>query len=52
MLQSNICFLKSLCAYENILATGSWDNSVIIWDLNNGNRLAKLEGHTEGKFKI
>jgi len=34
-------------ALDDILITGSWDNSCIIWDLKYGIKLAKLCGHTE-----
>ena len=27
-----------------LLASGSWDNSVVIWSLADGSQLAKLEG--------
>lgn len=39
--------IECLFVYDNILVTGSWDNSCIIWDLINGSKLAKLDGHTE-----
>ena len=29
------------------LASGSWDKSIIIWNLADGTQLAKLEGHTD-----
>lgn len=38
---------KCLAGFKNILATGSWDKNVILWDLNNGSKIAYLIGHTE-----
>lgn len=37
---------------DDRLASGSWDHSIIIWNLADGAQLAKLEGHTEGVLSL
>ena len=34
--------------YDNILATGSYDSTIKIWDIESGNELRTLRGHTMG----
>jgi len=34
------------------LASGSWDNSVVIWNLADGTQLAKLEGHRRAVWSL
>ena len=39
--------ILSLCAISNkILASGSWDNNIKIWDIENRDIMSTLSGHT------
>ena len=40
--------VMALQIYDNILATGSYDTTIKIWDLNTGKQLRTLHGHTDG----
>lgn len=40
--------VMSLQLYDNILATGSYDATIKIWDLDTGEELRTLTGHTMG----
>ena len=34
-------------SYDNIIISGSWDKTIILWDINTGSKLISLVGHTE-----
>lgn len=38
--------VRDLAVYGNTLVSGSYDNNVIIWDLETGKRVFTLKGHT------
>ena len=40
--------LMSLAVLDGgqLLASGSWDNTIIVWNLANFTQVVKLEGHT------
>jgi len=40
--------VMALQFYDNILATGSYDSTIKIWDMNTGKELRTLRGHTMG----
>jgi WD40 repeat protein len=43
---------KCLENYESMLLSGSWDKTVILWDINHGVCIVKLTGHTEGNTQL
>lgn len=38
--------VRDLAVYGNTLVSGSYDNNVIVWDLETGDRIFTLKGHT------
>ena len=37
---------------SKIVATGSYDNSIIIWDLSSGDFIRKLQKHSRGIYSV
>ncbi|KAG0164229.1 SCF ubiquitin ligase complex subunit cdc4 [Apophysomyces sp. BC1015] len=44
--------VRALAVYGNILASGSYDHTVRIWDLETGERYHVLEGHTNRVYSV
>lgn len=38
--------VRDLAVYGNILVSGSYDNNVVVWDLETGEKVHLLQGHT------
>jgi WD40 repeat protein len=38
--------VRDLAVYGNVLVSGSYDNNVIVWDLETGKKIHTLKGHT------
>ena len=43
----SVLYFKCLEAYQDMVISGSWDQSVVLWELEHGRKLVKLTGHTE-----
>ena len=37
-----------MCSHGTHVVTGSWDKSLILWDIDRGEAVHQFEGHTEG----
>lgn len=53
-LNGHISTVKSVCFSPNgiVLASGSFDQSIRLWDVKTGQEKAKLEGHTNYVYSI
>ena len=39
-----------MCSNGSHVVTGSWDKTVILWDIQKGEPVNQYEGHTEGRL--
>ena len=37
-----------MCSHGTHVVTGSWDKTLILWDIDRGEAVHQFEGHTEG----
>ncbi|KAI7902932.1 WD40-repeat-containing domain protein [Cokeromyces recurvatus] len=44
--------VRSIAAYGNTLVSGSYDNTVAIWDLSVGRLMHRMEGHTSNVYSV
>ena len=41
-----------MCSYGTHVVTGSWDKTIILWDIDRGEAVHQFEGHTEGTSSL
>ncbi|KAI8356127.1 WD40-repeat-containing domain protein [Choanephora cucurbitarum] len=44
--------VRSIAAHGNTLVSGSYDNTVAIWDLEKGRMVHRMEGHTSNVYSV
>ncbi|KAI8059730.1 WD40-repeat-containing domain protein [Thamnidium elegans] len=44
--------VRSIAAHGNTLVSGSYDNTVAVWDLETGRMLHRMEGHTSNVYAV
>ena len=47
VLEGHTKLIRSVFIKDNLIISGSYDNTIRIWDINTGNCLKVLEGHTD-----
>ncbi|KAI8072530.1 WD40-repeat-containing domain protein [Gongronella butleri] len=52
LLRGHTDSVRTLAAHGNMLVSGSYDNTVRVWDLEKGERLHQLEGHTQKVYSV
>ncbi|KAG1086888.1 hypothetical protein G6F42_020819 [Rhizopus arrhizus] len=44
--------VRSIAAHGNTLVSGSYDNTVVVWNLETGRLLHRMEGHTSNVYSV
>ncbi|KAI8365095.1 WD40-repeat-containing domain protein [Blakeslea trispora] len=44
--------VRSIAAHGNTLVSGSYDNTVAVWDLEKGRMIHRMEGHTSNVYSV
>ncbi|KAI8057541.1 WD40-repeat-containing domain protein [Gilbertella persicaria] len=44
--------VRSIAAHGNTLVSGSYDNTVAVWDLSTGRMVHRMEGHTSNVYSV
>ncbi|GAN07304.1 WD40 repeat-like protein [Mucor ambiguus] len=44
--------VRSIAAHGNTLVSGSYDNTVVVWNLETGRMLHRMEGHTSNVYSV
>ena len=46
-----ICPLQCLCMCGDLAITGSWDTSMIMWDIHKGELKLRMDEHSDGVYQ-